>query len=65
MLKGNDMVMRTLINDDFTAATVLVRMKNNGKGLEITKNIREAVAKVEGPGKVTLGGLPVIKEPIS
>ena len=36
MLKGNDMVMRTLINDDFTAATVLVRMKNNGKGLEIT-----------------------------
>ena len=65
MLKGNDMVMRTLINDDFTAATVLVRMKNNGKGLEITKNIREAVAKIEGPGKVTLGGLPVIKEHIS
>ena len=65
MLKGNDMVMRTLINDDFTAAAVLVRMKNNGKGLEITKNIREAVAKVEGPGKVTLGGLPVIKEHIS
>lgn len=65
MLKGNDMVMRTLINDDFTAATVLVRMKNNGKGLEITKNIRETVAKIEGPGKVTLGGLPVIKEHIS
>ena len=65
MLKNNDMVMRTLINDDFTAATVLVRMKNNGKGLEITNNIREVVSKIKGPGKVTLGGLPVIKEYIS
>ena len=65
MMKGNDMVMRTMINDDFTATTVIVRMKNEGKGLEITNKVREAVSKIEGPGKVTLGGLPVVKEHIS
>jgi len=65
IMKNNDMVMRTLINDDFTATTVIVRMKNEGKGLEITNDVRDAVSKVEGPGKVTLGGLPVVKEHIS
>lgn len=65
IMKNNDMVMRTLINDDFTATTVIVRMKNEGKGLEITNDVRDAVSRVEGPGKVTLGGLPVVKEHIS
>ena len=65
IMKNNDMVMRTLINDDFTATTVIVRMKNEGKGLEITNDVRDAVSKIEGPGKVTLGGLPVVKEHIS
>jgi len=65
MLKGNDMVMGTLVSKDFTAAAVLVRMKNNGHGLEITEKVREIVGHIKGPGKITLGGMPVIKEHIS
>lgn len=65
MLKNNEMVMNTLVSEDFKAAAVLVRMKNEGRGLEITRNVREETAKIKGPGKVTFGGMPVIKEHIS
>lgn len=65
MLKGNDMVMGTLVSKDFTASAVLVRMKNDGHGLEITEKVRAVVNSVKGPGKVTLGGMPVIKQHIS
>lgn len=65
MLKENDMVMGTLVAKDFSAASVLVRMKNDGKNLEVTDKIRAAVASIKGPGKVTLGGMPVVKQNIS
>lgn len=65
MLKENDMVMGTLLAKDFSAAAVLVRMKNDGKNLEVTDKVREAVSNIQGPGKVTLGGMPVVKQNIS
>lgn len=65
MLKGNDMVMGTLVSRDFTASSVLVRMRNDGHGLEITDKVRKSVAQIKGPGKITLGGMPVIKQHIS
>ena len=65
MLKGNDMVMGTLVAHDFSAAAVLVRMKNDGKNLEVTDKVRLAVSGIKGPGKVTLGGMPVVKQNIS
>lgn len=65
MLKNNDMVMNTLISKDFKAAAVLVRMKNEGKGLEITVKVKEETLKIEGPAKISFGGMPVIKEHIS
>lgn len=65
MLKGNDMVMGTLVSKDFTAAAVIVRMKNDGHGLEITERVRTTVNSIKGPGRVTMGGMPVIKQHIS
>jgi len=65
MLKNNDMVMNTLVSEDFKAAAVLVRMKNEGKGLEITVKVKDEALKIEGPAKVSFGGMPVIKEHIS
>ncbi|MGI6393225.1 MAG: efflux RND transporter permease subunit [bacterium] len=65
ILKNNDMVMNTLISEDFKAAVVLVRMKNEGKGLEITKEIQEKASLIKGAGIVSFGGMPVIKEYIS
>jgi len=65
MLKENDMVMGTLIAHDFSAASVLVRMRNDGKNLEVTDKVRATISKIKGPGKVTLGGMPVVKQNIS
>lgn len=65
MLRNNDMVMSTLIAEDFKAATILVRMKNEGRGLEITHKVQEETLKVEGPANISFGGMPVVKEHIS
>ncbi|HDT11679.1 MAG TPA: RND family transporter, partial [bacterium] len=65
MLKNNDMVMNTLISQDFKAAATIVRMKNDGNGLKTTSLIRKVVGEIDGEGKLTLGGMPVIKEHIS
>jgi uncharacterized protein len=65
MLKNNDMVMNTLISEDFKAAATVIRMKNDGNGLKTTKLIRETVESVEGEGNLTFGGMPIIKEHIS
>ncbi len=65
MLKGNDMVMGTLVARDFSAAAVLVRMRNDGKNLGVTDKVREVVSSIKGSGKITLGGMPVVKQNIS
>ncbi|HQI04204.1 MAG TPA: MMPL family transporter [bacterium] len=65
MLKNNNMIMNTLVSEDFKAASILVRMKNEGKGLEITRKVKEETLKIQGPGKISFGGMPVIKEHIS
>ncbi len=65
MLRNNDMVMNTLISEDFKAAATIVRMRNDGNGLQTTSMIRNVVSEIEGAGKLTLGGMPVIKEHIS
>ncbi len=65
MLKNNDMVMGTLISEDFKAAATIVRMKNDGDGLEVTERIKNATQNVEGEGRLSFGGMPVIKKYIS
>jgi len=65
MLKNNDMVMNTLISEDFKAAAIIVRMKNDGLGLMTTSLVRDSVNEIAEDFKITLGGMPVIKEQIS
>lgn len=64
-LAANDLVYGNVLARDFSAVAVIGMLSNEAKDSETVAGVRAAVAKHPGPGEVTFGGMPDIRQHVS
>ncbi|MFO7617727.1 MAG: MMPL family transporter, partial [Bacteroidales bacterium] len=65
ILKSNDLVMGTVISEDFRYAAIIGSLKKETDNKLLMQAIDELVESSPGPGSVQIGGYPVVAESIT
>jgi hydrophobe/amphiphile efflux-3 (HAE3) family protein len=64
-LAANDLVFGNVLARDFTAVAVIGMLSNEARDSETVAGVRAAVEKHPGPGEITYGGMPDIRQHVS
>ena len=64
-LAANDLVYGNVVARDFTAAAVIALLKSDAVDSETIAAFDAAIAAVDGPGTVSIGGMPRVRDSVS
>jgi hydrophobe/amphiphile efflux-3 (HAE3) family protein len=64
-LKANDLVYGNVLARDFSAVAVIGMLSNDAQDSVTVPGVREAVERHPGPGTITYGGMPDIRQHVS